>query len=63
MNWKNIFHWEKQQFGHTGNSVRTAKFLALGKALLARLYLYQKVQYNFVWIFICFRIYMNLNLE
>ena len=33
-NWEiYVFHWEKWNFGHTGNSVYTAELLALGKAL------------------------------
>ena len=33
-NWeKCVFHWEELNFEHTGNSVHTAEFLALGKAL------------------------------
>ena len=33
-NWeKCVFHWEERNFEHIGNSVLTADFLALGKAL------------------------------
>ena len=33
-NWeKYVFHWEKLNFEHIGNSVHTEEFLALGKAL------------------------------
>ena len=38
MNWEKwIFHLEKWNFERIGSSVRTAEYLALGKALLARL--------------------------
>ena len=47
MNWeKLIFHWEKWNFEPTGNSVHTTDIVALGKALLARLYLKVKVYTN-----------------
>ena len=47
MNWeKLIFHWEKWNFQPTGNSVHTTEIVALGKALLARLYLKVKVYTN-----------------
>ena len=40
MNWEKwIFHWEKWNFEPIGNYVYTTEYLALGKALLARLYL------------------------
>ena len=38
MNWgKTIFHFEKQNLEHIGNSVHTTEYLAFGKALLANL--------------------------
>ena len=40
---KSIFHFEKQNLEHIGNSEHTAECLAFGKALLARLYLQAKV--------------------
>ena len=40
---KSIFHFEKQNLEHIGNSVHTTEHLAFGKALLARLYLKVKV--------------------
>ena len=40
---KSIFHFEKQNLEHIGNSVHTTEYLAFGKALLARLYLTVKV--------------------
>ena len=40
---KSIFHFEKQNLEHIGNSVHTTEYLAFGKALLARLYLEVKV--------------------
>ena len=40
---KSIFHFEKQNLEYIGNSVHTAEYLAFGKALLARLYLKEKV--------------------
>ena len=40
---KSIFHFEKQNFEHTGNSEHTTEYLAFVKALLARLYLKVKV--------------------
>ena len=40
---KSIFHFEKQNLEHIGNSVHTTEYLAFGKALLARLYLKVKV--------------------
>ena len=44
MNWeKSIFHFEKQNLKHIGNSVHTTEYLACGKALLAGLYLKVKV--------------------
>ena len=43
---KLIFHWEKWNFQPTGNSVYTTEIVALGKALLARLYLKVKVYTN-----------------
>ena len=44
MNWeKLIFHWEKWNFEPNGNSVHTTEILALGKALLARIYFKVKV--------------------
>ena len=47
MNWeKLIFYWEKWNFEPTGNSVHTTEIVALGKALLARLYLKVKVYTN-----------------
>ena len=47
MNWeKLIFHQEKWSFEPTGNSVHTTEVVALGKALLARLYLKVKVYTN-----------------
>ena len=47
VNWeKLIFHWEKWNFEPTGNSVHTTEIVALGKALLARLYLKVKVYTN-----------------
>ena len=47
MNWeKLIFDWEKWNFEPTGNSVHTTEIVALGKALLARLYLKVKVCTN-----------------
>ena len=39
---KSIFHFEKQNLEHIGNSVHTTEYLAFAKALLARLY--QKVK-------------------
>ena len=36
---KLIFHWEKWNSKPTGNSVHTTEIVALGKALLAKLYL------------------------
>ena len=46
-NWeKLIFHWEKWNFKPTGNSVYTTEIMALGKALLARLYLKVKAYTN-----------------
>ena len=47
MNWeKLIFYWEKWNFEPTGNSVHTTEIVALGKTLLARLYLKVKVYTN-----------------
>ena len=47
MNWeKLIFHWEKWNFEPTWYSVHTTEIVALGKALLARLYLKVKVYTN-----------------
>ena len=44
INWaKNIFHWAKCNFEQSKNSAHTTKCLALGNALLGRLYLYLKV--------------------
>ena len=43
---KIIFHWEKWNFEPTGNSVHTTEIVALGKTLLARLYLKVKVYTN-----------------
>ena len=43
---KIIFHWEKWNFEPTGNSVHTTEIVALGMALLARLYLKVKVYTN-----------------
>ena len=44
MNWdKRLFYREKWNFETIGNSVDTTGYLALGKALLARLYLRVKV--------------------
>ena len=44
LNWeKLIFHWEKWKFEPTGNSEHTTEIVALGKAVLARLYLKVKV--------------------
>ena len=43
---KLIFHWEKWNSKPTGNSVHTTEIVALGKALLARLYLKVKVYTN-----------------
>ena len=40
---KSIFHFEKQNLEHIGNSGHTTKYLALGKALFARVYLKVKV--------------------
>ena len=40
---KPIFHFEKQNLEHTGNSVHTTECLAFGKALLASLYLKVKL--------------------
>ena len=40
---KSIFHFEKQNLEHIGNSVHTTEYLAFGKALLARQYLKVKV--------------------
>ena len=46
-NWKKlIFHWGKWNFKPTGNSVHTTEIMALGKALLARLYLKVKAYTN-----------------
>ena len=36
---KSIFHFEKQNLEHIGNSVHTTEYLAFEKALLVRLYL------------------------
>ena len=47
INWeKLIFHWEKWDFEPTGDPVHTTKIVALGKALLARLYPKVKVYTN-----------------
>ena len=40
---KSIFHFEKQNLELITNSVHTTEYLAIGKALLARLYLKVKV--------------------
>ena len=37
---KSIFHFEKQNLEHIGNSVHTTEYFAFGKVLLARLYVY-----------------------
>ena len=41
------FHCKKLNFEPTGNSVHTSEYLALGKALLARLYQQLKVYITF----------------
>ena len=43
---KLIFHWKKWNVEPTGNSVHITEIVALGKALLARLYLKVKVYTN-----------------
>ena len=43
---KLIFHWEKWNFEPTGISVHATEIVALGKTLLARLYLKVKVYTN-----------------
>ena len=40
---KPIFHFEKQNLEHIGNSVHTTEYLTFGKALLASLYLKVKL--------------------
>ena len=40
---KSLFHFEKQNLEHIGNSAHTTEYLTFGKALLARLYLKVKV--------------------
>ena len=44
LNWKKlVFHWKKWNFEPIENYVYTTEYLALGNALLARLYLKVKV--------------------
>ena len=40
---KSIFHFEKQNLEHMGDSVHTTEYLGCRKTLLARLYLKVKV--------------------
>ena len=47
MNWEKwIFHWEKWNLEPNWNSVHIRKYWAIGKALLAKLYLTVKSVYN-----------------
>ena len=49
MNWeKIIFHWNKWNFELIGIFGHTAEYLALGKILLARLYLTVKVHITYL---------------
>ena len=55
MNWEKwIFYWEKWNFEPIGSYVHTTEYLALGKALLAKIYLAVKVYTSYkVYIIYC----------